>query len=123
MKKILAIVLSLVMIISVFAGCGATPSPPPTTGAPTTEAPKETVTLKVWGAQEDQAMLATMVEEFKTANPDKNYIITFGVVSEADAKTKVLEDPAAAADVFAFSNDQIKDFVSDRKSTRLNSSH
>lgn len=57
-------------------------------------------------------MLATMVESFKVANPDKDYDITFGVVSEADTKTKVLEDPAAAADVFAFASDQIKDLVS-----------
>lgn len=114
MKRILAIVLSLVMIISIFAGCGAlpSPSPSPTTGGPTTSGPKEKVSLKIWGSQEDQAMLATMVESFKVANPDKDYDITFGVVSEADTKTKVLEDPAAAADVFAFASDQIKDLVS-----------
>lgn len=113
MKKILAILLSVLMITMVFASCGKTsPSPTPTTSSKNpTPAPKETVTLKVWGSQEDQAMLATMVDGFKTANPDKNYAITFGVVSEADAKTKVLEDPAAAADVFAFANDQIKDLV------------
>jgi len=114
MKRILAIVLFLVMIISIFAGCGAlpSPSPSPTTGGPTTSGPKEKVSLKIWGSQEDQAMLATMVESFKVANPDKDYDITFGVVSEADTKTKVLEDPAAAADVFAFASDQIKDLVS-----------
>lgn len=114
MKRILAIVLSLVMIISIFAGCGAlpSPSPSPTTGGPTTSGPKEKVSLKIWGSQEDQAMLATMVESFKVANPDKDYDITFGVVSEADTKTKVLEDPSAAADVFAFASDQIKDLVS-----------
>lgn len=114
MKRILAIVLSLVMIISIFAGCGAlpSPSPSPTIGGPTTSGPKEKVSLKIWGSQEDQAMLATMVESFKVANPDKDYDITFGVVSEADTKTKVLEDPAAAADVFAFASDQIKDLVS-----------
>ena len=114
MKRILAIVLFLVMIISIFAGCGAlpSPSPSPTIGGPTTSGPKEKVSLKIWGSQEDQAMLATMVESFKVANPDKDYDITFGVVSEADTKTKVLEDPAAAADVFAFASDQIKDLVS-----------
>ncbi|MGI6124782.1 MAG: extracellular solute-binding protein [Acetivibrionales bacterium] len=112
MKKVLAILLSLLMLTTAFSGCGGT-SPSPVPGSNTTDNSQntETVTLKVWGSQEDQAMLAAMVEEFKAANPNKSYDITFGVVSEADAKTKVLEDPAAAADVFAFANDQIKDLV------------
>lgn len=71
----------------------------------------DTVTLKVWGSQEDQVMLGEMVEAFKAANPDTTYDITFGVVSEADARARFLEDPAAAADVFAFPNDQIYDLV------------
>ncbi len=71
----------------------------------------ETVTLKVWGSQEDQAMLQEMAEAFKASNPDKTYDITFGVVGEPDAKTRYLEDPAAAADVFAFPNDQLYDLL------------
>ena len=30
----------------------------------------ETVTLKVWGSQEDQELLGVLVENFKAANPD-----------------------------------------------------
>lgn len=71
----------------------------------------QTAKLKVWGAQEDQALLAEMVESFKAANPDMPVEVEFGVVGEPDAKTKYLEDPQAAADVFAFANDQIKDLV------------
>lgn len=68
-----------------------------------------TVTLKVWGASEDQAMLSEMIEAFKKTNADdgKTYHISLGVVGEDDAKTKVLEDPAAAADVFSFPDDQL----------------
>lgn len=72
---------------------------------------KETVTLKVWGSQEDQEMLGEMIEAFKGAHPEKTYEISLGVVGEPDAKTKYFEDPAAAADVFAFANDQLKDLV------------
>lgn len=89
------------MVVSLFAGCAGTP----------TTTVKENYTLKVWGSQEDQAMLGTMVEAFKAANTDANWVITFGVVGEGDAKGKVLEDPSAAADVFQFANDQILDLV------------
>lgn len=56
-------------------------------------------------------MLGEMVDAFKAANTDKTYDITFGVVGEPDAKARYLEDPTAAADVFAFANDQVKDLV------------
>lgn len=72
---------------------------------------KETVTLKVWGSQEDQEMLRTMTDNFKKANPNVNYEISFGVVGEKDTQTKLLEDPSVAADVFAFPNDQLRDLV------------
>lgn len=72
---------------------------------------KETVNLKVWGSQEDQDMLRTMIDNFKKANPDVNYEISFGVVGEKDTQTKLLEDPSVAADVFSFPNDQLRDLV------------
>ena len=70
-----------------------------------------TVTLKVWGSGEDQAMLGEMIEAFKKEHADdgKTYNITLGVVGEDEAKTRVLEDPAAAGDLFAFSDDQLND--------------
>ena len=72
---------------------------------------KDVVNLKVWGAQEDQAMLKTMVESFKKLHNDKDYNITFGVVGEKDTQTKIMEDPSAAADVFAFPDDQLRDLA------------
>ncbi len=71
----------------------------------------ETITLRVWGAQEDQTLLREMIDDFEDANPDKQYDITLGVVGENNAQQRVLEDPAAAADVFSFPNDQIRTFV------------
>ena len=69
------------------------------------------VSLKVWGAQEDQAMLQTMVENFKKDHSEQNYNITFGVVGEKDTQTKIMEDPEAAADIFAFPDDQLNDLI------------
>ena len=38
---------------------------------------KTKVTLKVWGAQEEQEILAEMIKSFKEANPDKEYDISW----------------------------------------------
>lgn len=100
MKKLLLAMLMLLMTLSLVA-CKAE--------EPVVEV--KDVTLKVWGAQEDQEMLTGMIEEFKTAYPDVNWTIELGVVGEPDARTKYLEDPEAAADVFAFPNDQVMDLV------------
>jgi arabinogalactan oligomer / maltooligosaccharide transport system substrate-binding protein len=100
MKKLLLAMLMLLMTLSLVA-CQAE--------EPVEEA--KDVTLKVWGAQEDQEMLTGMIEEFKAANPGTNWTIELGVVGEPDARTKYLEDPEAAADVFAFPNDQVMDLV------------
>lgn len=69
------------------------------------------VKLRVWGAQEDQEMLKQMVEAYNAANAEHPVEVEFGVVGEPDARQRYLEDPQAAADVFAFSNDQLMDLV------------
>ena len=71
----------------------------------------ETVALKVWGSQEDQELLAELCEAFAAEHPETTYKFTYGVVGEADAKARYLEDPAAAADVFSYPDDQIIDLV------------
>lgn len=64
--------------------------------------------IKVWGSQEDQEMLQTIIENFKADYPEAaDWEITTAVVSSADAKSEVLKDPAVAADVFEFASDQI----------------
>lgn len=93
MKKLLSLMLVLAMVFTVTASLA------------------ETVTLKVWGSQDDQAMLTEMIEAYKAQHTDKTFDITLGVVGEPDAKTKYLEDPEAAADVFAFANDQLNDLL------------
>ncbi len=133
-------VLAIVMVVMMFAGltaCGkntttnSTATPTPTVAAATdtatatpeptkeaeataTQAPAalETVELTMWGAEEDQTMLAEMVEAFKIAYADKaNFVINLGVESESTAKDTVLTDIEAAADVFAFADDQLNELV------------
>lgn len=96
-KRMTALVAVLLLCVTTMVGCSRNKD--------------DAITLRVWGAQEDQELLKEMIESFKKANPDKNYDITLGVVGENDAQKRVLEDPEAAADVFSFPNDQILTFV------------
>ena len=108
LKKLLALLLAAAMVLGLTA-CGNKTDAP--AGDDNGGDEKTVVTLKVWASQEDQEMTKGMIDEFIAANPDKEWNITLAVVGEPDAKTKYLEDPAAAADVFAFANDQLRDLV------------
>lgn len=118
MKKMLALLLALVMVLSLTA-CGgqapaadqaAEPTAAPAAEAPA-EGPAEPIALTLWGAEEDQALLADLVEQFKAAHPDQTFDIQIGVESESTAKDTILTDVEAAADVYAFANDQLGDLV------------
>ena len=108
MKRLLALCLALAAVMPCLAGCrknNEDDENPNHTDIPS-------VTLKVWGAQDDQAILRDMCNAFAQAHPEKKYSFTYGVVGEGDAKKIFLDDPEAAADVFHFANDQIADLVS-----------
>lgn len=127
-KKLLALVLALMMALSLVA-CGGsssekpaekpaeepaaeTPAEEPAAETPEAPAEKQDVSLRVWGAEEDQALLAELVEGFKAQYADyANFDIQIGTESESTAKDTVLTDIEAAADVFAFANDQLADLV------------
>ena len=96
MKKIIALLLACMMIVGIFAGCGSK---------------TEAITLTVWGPSEDQAdensFMQVATKKFAEAHPEWNITWNFGVCAEGDAGTTVTQDPAAAADVYAFANDQL----------------
>lgn len=71
----------------------------------------DTVTLTVWASEEDQDLTSELIENFKAAYPDVTFDITLGAESESTAKDTILTDVEAAADVFAFADDQINDLV------------
>ena len=71
----------------------------------------ETISLTVWGAEEDQTLLKELTDNFQAAYPDQTFDIQIGVESESTAKDTVLTDVEAAADVYAFADDQITDLV------------
>ncbi len=100
MKKIIALLLAVMMVVGLFAACASTE------GSGTQE-----ITLTVWGPQEDQAdgnnYLKAICDKFAEAHPEYKITWKFGVCSEGDAGTKVTQDPKTAADVYMFANDQL----------------
>lgn len=107
-KKVLALGLVGAMAISM-AACGKTSSGTDNGGSGNAGTSNETVSLRVWGGEEDQNLLKDLAEKFKTTYPDQKFDIEIGVESESTAKDTVLTDIEAAADVFAFASDQIVD--------------
>lgn len=89
MKKLFALLLALAMCFGVSSAFA------------------EDITLKVWDGQEDQALLKELCEAYAALHPENNYTFQYGVVGTADAATRYLEDPAAAADVFVYPDDQL----------------
>ena len=119
MKRIIALLLAVVMMLALVA-CGGnstteTKAPENQAAAANTEAaaPAEVqeVTLKVWGPSEDQvdenSFLQQATAKFAEAHPEYKINWVFEVCAEGDAGTQVTKDPAAAADVYAFANDQL----------------
>ncbi|MCC8129447.1 MAG: extracellular solute-binding protein, partial [Clostridiales bacterium] len=141
-KKLLALVMALAMVLSL-AACGGsdtTTEDTSTDDTTTTEdstddteeaadteeeaedtteetsgdatASGDVISLTVWGAEEDQTLLAELVEGFKETYADyATFDIQIGVESESTAKDTILTDIEAAADVFAFADDQLADLV------------
>lgn len=72
---------------------------------------EEAISLTLWGAEEDQALLQELVTKFEETYSDVTFDIQIGVESESTAKDTVLTDIEAAADVYAFASDQITDLV------------
>lgn len=114
-NKLVAAATVAAMTLSL-AACGSSPSSTTPTGGNATVAPsgeKETVTLTMWGAEEDQQMLQGMIDSFKEHyGAYADFDIQLGVESESTAKDVVLTDIEAAADVYAFASDQLFDLVS-----------
>lgn len=139
-KKVLAALLTVSMVAAMLTGCGgsSTEEAPAETKTETTEAADtktenkdaatettdaadpvanliaattDTVALTVWASEEDQTLTTQLLEDFKAQYPDVTFDIKLGSESESTAKDTILADVEAAADVFAFADDQINELV------------
>ncbi len=100
--RILCLVLCFLMLTTAMAGC----TPADNTGSSGTGS-GEKITLTVWGAQEDQAMLKEMCAAYAAANPQNEYKFLFGIQGENDTADKVLNDVTSGPDVYSFPSDQL----------------
>lgn len=105
MKKTLALILAFVMMLSLAACGGGNDSKTPDNSGSTPSTSGDSkevqdVTLKIWTASEELALMKTMGESFAAAHPEYN--ITFDIsemgIDEANANLKT--DADSAADIF-----------------------
>lgn len=110
-KKVVSVLLSAAMVTAMLAGCGGG-SDEAQQGDAAASGEKQTVALRMWGAEEDQALLQTLIDSFTEEYSDvADITVELGVESESTAKDTVLTDATAAADVYAFASDQLPDLV------------
>ncbi len=69
------------------------------------------IKLTVWVSEADKAFATQVANEFKEANPDKNYDIVIDIQGENDVSTRVLKDVENAADVYSYINDQVSKLI------------
>ncbi len=120
-KRILACLLTSVMMLGAFAGCtsetttseaatsetSSTESSTPEAGEDTTATP-QSVSLKVWTPQNqhENNTIQSQAEAFAAANPQYDIEWTFEVIGEDVVRDEIMKDVENAADVFFFANDQ-----------------
>jgi len=99
MKKILAIVMALAMMLSLVSVAGAE-----TTGY--------NGELKIWVAEAVVDFTQQQVDAFKAANPEyADMTVTIEAVGEGDAASNMITDVEAGADIFGFAQDQLARLV------------
>lgn len=111
-KKVTAVAVAGLML-GVLVGCGSTSLPPSSSSSSSasSSAAPTNVTLKVWGPELQQTLLNTMSASFAALHPEWNITWDIGICSEGTAKTQLLGDVDAGADVFAFADDQLAELA------------
>lgn len=120
-KKVISLLIVSAMTASVMSGCGFSAANNETDNMETSteestksdsSADNGTVTLTVWGAEEDQALLNEIVDSFKQEySSQAKFDITVAAQGESTCKDVLLGDLEGGADVFTFVDDQLMSLV------------
>ena len=117
MKKIIALLLAVMMVISMAACGNSAPAADPTEGAGAVETPTEgaqsagnqlagTYDIKVWVAENIKGLTEQQIADFNASN-EMGIVInaTVEAVGEGDAATAMTTDVEAGADLYCFAQD------------------
>jgi arabinogalactan oligomer/maltooligosaccharide transport system substrate-binding protein len=113
-KRKITEVIGALVSATMLASCGTTNSVEDVSEMETQTTPvsEGTVTLKVWGAEEDEALLTQIIESFKTEYAGQaDFDITYEAQDESSCRDVYLADPENSADVFTFVDDQLLTYV------------
>lgn len=106
MKKILALMLALLMLVSVLAACGGGSDEPGTTPAGDDNGDpfygEDNISLLVWAPDNAVALTKQLCDEFIAMYPDKTIAIDVQAQGESDAAAQLMNDLDKGADVFGF---------------------
>ena len=70
--------------------------------------PESTISLTVWGGEEDEALLKELFSAFQSHySGQASFQITYQPQSESSCKDALLQNLEGGADVFAFADDQV----------------
>ncbi|MBP5732837.1 MAG: extracellular solute-binding protein [Lachnospiraceae bacterium] len=84
---------------------------------------KDTVQLTIWASEMDQEFTQTLLDQFKSKYSSVKFDFQLGIQSEAGAKDAVMADPTAAADVYAFADDQLIELINVKGLTEVSTAY
>ncbi|MBE5834209.1 MAG: maltose ABC transporter substrate-binding protein, partial [Butyrivibrio sp.] len=115
-RRMLSIFLSAFLAVGALTGCSSVADDAESVAEAVTEdagsLPSGNVSLRVWGADEDEELINQIISSFKTQySSQATFDITFEAHSEANCKDDILGDVLNAPDVFTFADDQLMALV------------
>ncbi len=109
MKRIIPLWLPALLLAVLLSGCQRSN---PAASQQESSPGSDTVTLTVWGAQEDEELLYQIFDSFQAAYQGQaNFFIQFEPISEGRCMDALMADLENGADVFAFADDQLNTLV------------
>ena len=122
MKKIINLLFPALLLPVLLSGCQGKNQTLRTSVNDTQALDSDTVSLTVWGAQEDEALLAELIDGFqKKYQNEAKFNITYTPQSESDCTNALMGDLEQSADVFAFADDQLNTLLPPARWNRWNS--
>ena len=100
MKRTLALILALAMMLGLLlSGCGSSATTETQAAAEGTTGVQD-VTLKVWVPEEEKEITQQMADSFAAAHPEYNFSVELAIMGIDEANAQLKTDADSAADVF-----------------------